>query len=111
MIHSARSVASRIAARSILFIAETSDKLAAGKPASATLTAGERRATIAGKLLPNEEAGVPSFEGRLSADDPIFEAMTSAKTLQVTIGSAKQTAPLKGAAEKIGKFVAACKKP
>jgi hypothetical protein len=94
----------------ILFIAETSDKLVAGRPASATLAAGEIRATIAGKLLPNEEAGVPSFEGRIAADDPIFRAMTSAKTLEATIGAAKQSAPLAGAADKVKRFTAACKK-
>ncbi|OBS50427.1 hypothetical protein A8B73_21700 [Methylosinus sp. 3S-1] len=94
----------------ILFIAETSGKLVAGRPASATLAAGEVRATIAGKLLPNEDAGVPSFEGRIAAEDPIFLAMTSAKTLEATIGSAKQSAPLKGAADKVKRFMAACKK-
>jgi hypothetical protein len=95
----------------ILFIAETGEKLTAGKPVSAMLTAGEAHATVAGRLIPNEEAGVPSFEGRMSADDPIFEVMTSARTLVATIGSAKQAAPLTGAAEKIRKFVADCKKP
>jgi hypothetical protein len=95
----------------IVFIAETDAKLTAGKRATAILAVGEKRAKIAGKLLPNEDAGVPSFEGRISTSDPIFEAMAGAETLVATVGPSKQTAPLKGAAEKIRKFAAACAKP
>jgi hypothetical protein len=95
----------------IVFIAETDAKLTAGKRATALLAAGETRTKIAGKLLPNEDAGVPSFEGRIPASDPIFEAMAGAETLVATVGPSKQTAPLKGAADKIRKFAAACAKP
>ena len=58
-----------------IWIAETSDKLKAGDKATAILSVGEKTAKVAGKLVPNEEAGVPSFEGRLPAKDPIFAAM------------------------------------
>lgn len=94
-----------------LFISTTSDRFKPGRKATATLSAGETRTTIAGKLLPNEEAGVPSFEGRLPAADPIFEALAGGETMTVAIGSSKQSAPLKGAADIFRKFVAACAKP
>lgn len=93
-----------------LFISETGGKLRAGARATAILAVGETQAKVDGKLLPNEEAGVPSFEGRLPANDPIFQAMASGETLVATVGPARQTAPLKGVAEKIGKFTAACAK-
>ncbi|WP_370568536.1 hypothetical protein [Methylocystis sp. Sn-Cys] len=93
------------------FVSETSEKLKPGKSATAALSIGEVQTKIAGKLLPNEEAGVPSFEGRLPANDPIFEAMATGETLAAIIGPSKQTAPLKGAAEKVKKFIAACAKP
>lgn len=93
------------------FVSETSEKLKPGKSATASLSIGEVRTKIAGKLLPNEEAGVPSFEGRLPATDPIFEVMATGETLAAVVGPSKQTAPLKGAAEKVTKFIAACAKP
>lgn len=93
-----------------LFISETDGKQKAGKAATAILAVGDAQTKVAGKLVPNEEAGVPSFEGRVAADDPIFAAMARGETLVVTIGGSKQSAPLKGAGAKIGKFIDACKK-
>jgi hypothetical protein len=61
--------------------------------------------------MPNEDAGVPSFEGTLPAGDPIFAAMSAGGTLAVAVGPARETAPLKGAADKFEKFAAACAKP
>ncbi|WP_210332716.1 hypothetical protein [Methylosinus sp. H3A] len=94
-----------------LFIAETSERLKAGARVTALLAVGATQAKVAGKLLPNEEAGVPSFEGRLSVSDPIFEAMAAGETLVATIAPSKQSAPLTGAAEKLRKFITACAKP
>jgi hypothetical protein len=94
-----------------LVVAETSVKLKPGKKATAELSVRETRASAAGKLTPNEEAGAPSFEGRLPASDPIFAAMAAGGTLAVAVGPSRETAPLKGAADKIGKFAAACAKP
>lgn len=94
-----------------IWIAETSDKLKAGPSATAILSVGDKKAKVAGKLLPNEEAGVPSFEGRLPAKDPIFQAMTQGETLTVAVGPGKHDAPLTGAADKFKKFAAACAKP
>ncbi|KAF0124274.1 MAG: hypothetical protein FD148_2517, partial [Methylocystaceae bacterium] len=54
-----------------IWIAETSAKLKAGGKTTAILSVGEKTAKVAGKLVPNEEAGVPSFEGSLTAKEPI----------------------------------------
>lgn len=94
-----------------VFISETSTKLKAGKKATATLAVGETKATTAGKLLTNEEAGAPSFEGSLPASDPVFAAMAGGKTLVMAVGPSKDSVTLKGAAEKAKKFSAACAKP
>lgn len=94
-----------------VWIAETNQKLKPGKPATAVLSAGGVKTRVAGKLMPNEEAGVPSFEGSFKANDPIFAQMLNGGTLEVVVGPSKQTAPLSGAAEKFKKFAAACVKP
>jgi hypothetical protein len=93
-----------------IWIAETSDKLKAGDKATAVLSVGQKTAKVAGKLVPNEEAGVPSFEGSLQAKEPIFAAMTNGETLNISIGGAQRTAPLADAADKFKKFAAACAK-
>lgn len=93
-----------------IWVAETSDKLKAGDKTTAILSVGQKTAKVAGKLVPNEEAGVPSFEGSLQVKDPIFAAMTSGETLNISIGGAQHTAPLADAADKFKKFTAACAK-
>jgi hypothetical protein len=93
-----------------IWVAETSAKLKAGDKATAILSVGEKSAKVAGKLVPNEEAGVPSFEGRLPAKDPVFAAMSGGQTLEVAIGGTKRSAPLADASEKFKKFAAACAK-
>jgi len=93
-----------------VWVLETSDKLKAEKKPSAVFSVGETKSTIAGALVPNEDAGVPSFRGKTPATDPLFAAMAQGKELVMTIGPARRTAALKGAAEKITKFIAACAK-
>ncbi|WP_363346509.1 hypothetical protein [Methylocystis echinoides] len=95
-----------------VFISETNKKLKPGRKATATLAAGEAKATFPGKLLVNEDAGVPSFEGSLPAKEPLFAALAGgAATLAITVGASTDTETLKGAAEKFAKFNAACAKP
>jgi hypothetical protein len=93
-----------------IWIAETSAKLKAGGKTTAILSVGDKMAKVAGKLLPNEEAGVPSFEGSLPAKDPIFAAMAGGETLDIAVGGIKRSAPLADATEKFKKFAAACAK-
>jgi hypothetical protein len=95
-----------------VFISETGPKLKPGRKATATLAAGDAKATFPGKLLVNEDAGVPSFEGSLPAKEPLFAAVVGgAGTLAITVGPSTDTVTLKGAGEKFSKFNAACSKP
>jgi hypothetical protein len=95
-----------------VFISETSQKLKPGRKATATLAAGSAKATFPGKLLVNEDAGVPSFEGSLPAKEPLFAAIAGgAASLTIAVGPSTDTETLKGAAEKFAKFNAACAKP
>lgn len=93
-----------------IWVAETSNKLKAGGKTTAIFSVGEKTAKVAGKLVPNEEAGVPSFEGSLPAKDPIFGAMVGGETLDIAVGGTKRSAPLADAKEKFKKFAAACAK-
>jgi hypothetical protein len=95
-----------------VFISETGPKLKPGRKATATLAAGDAKATFPGKLLVNEDAGVPSFEGSLPAKEPLFAALAGgSETLAITVGHSTDKETLKGAAEKFAKFNAACAKP
>jgi hypothetical protein len=94
-----------------IWIAETSAKLKPGTPVTAVLSAGGAKTRVAGRLTPNEEAGVPSFEGTFKAADPIMKALAGAAALEVVVGPSKQSAPLAGAADKFTKFAAACARP
>jgi hypothetical protein len=93
-----------------LFISTTSSRLRPGRSEMALLSVGETRARIAGRLLPNEEAGVPSFEGRFGAGAPILAALAAGDTMRVTVGVSRQSAPLAGSSDKFRKFAAACAK-
>lgn len=94
-----------------VFISETSGKLKPGKKTTATLAAAGTKATAPGKLTPNEEAGIPSFDGSLPANDPIFAAMAGGGALAMTVGPSKDSVTLEGAAGKVKKFAAACARP
>ncbi|GLI94620.1 hypothetical protein [Methylocystis echinoides] len=91
-----------------LFVSATSSRLRPGRKATAILSAGDATASIAGRLTPNEEAGVPSFEGKLAADSRVLAALAGGGTMTVGVGPSRQSAPLAGAEEKFRKFVAAC---
>jgi hypothetical protein len=93
------------------FLSTTSARLKPGRRATAMISVDAMRARVQGKLLPNEEAGVPSFEGRIDARHPLLAALENGKTLTVVVGPSKQSAPLAGQSEKFGKFVAVCAKP
>ena len=97
--------------RVTFFLSTTNLRLKPGRAATALLAVDETRTKIVGRLLPNEEAGVPSFEGRLDARDPLVRALADGRTLTVRVGPSMQSAPLAGQGEKFRKFVAACAKP
>lgn len=97
--------------RVTFFVSATSARLKVGSAAWAALSVGATRAKIAGRLLPNEEAGVPSFEGHMAAADPLLAALAGGRTLTVRVGPSTQSAPLAGQGDKFRKFAAACARP
>ena len=60
------------------FIGETDASLKPNMKVTASITVGAAKAAIAGKTVPNELAGVPSFIGDLPSTDPLFDAMATA---------------------------------
>jgi hypothetical protein len=94
-----------------LFVGETSDKLKPGDKAKAILAAGGVKTQAQGKILANEMAGVPSFEGVIDARDALFSALAPAETLAVAVGPSQTAVPLKGLGDKAARFAQSCAKP
>ena len=93
-----------------VFFSETSKAFKPGRSATATLTAGRVTEKMTGRLLPNEDAGVPSFESTLPATDPLFAALASAQTLTMAIGAWRQGVPLRELGNKADRFNGQCRK-
>jgi len=93
-----------------VFFSETSKAFKPGQSVTASLTAGRVTAKMSGRMLPNEEAGVPSFEGTLPASDPMFAAVSSAQTLTMAIRSWRQSVPLRELGNKADRFNGQCRK-
>jgi hypothetical protein len=94
-----------------LFFAESGDKLKAGQQVNLTVSAGTAKLTVKGKTTANEMAGGTSTEAELSADAPLFTAMTeTAGLLELDVEGTKGTVPLSGIGTKASEFAAACRK-
>ena len=93
-----------------VFIGETSKALKPGRSMTGSLIAGSVTSKLPGRTLPNEEAGVPSFEGKLPATDPLFAALSKATTLAMAVGPWRQRVPLKDIGDKAMKFTGLCRK-
>jgi hypothetical protein len=93
------------------FIGETDASLKPKMQVTATVTVGTAKATVAGKTMPNETAGVPSFAGEMSATDPLFDAMASAPSIAVKVAKTAKDIPLKTIGSKALAFSKACRKP
>jgi hypothetical protein len=94
-----------------VFIAETSEALKPNPRINATLVAGSVRSSVPGKTIPNEDAGVPSFQGTLQATDPLLDALAGANSLSISVGASREQAPLKGIGNKSREFATLCRKP
>ena len=92
------------------FINETGAGVMAGRSMSASLAADSVTAKLAGRTLPNEEAGTPSFKGSITATDPLFAALRQAKQLVMIVGPSRQQVPLKEIGDKGDKFAGLCAK-
>jgi hypothetical protein len=93
-----------------MFIGETDASLKPKMQVTASVTVGAAKATVAGKTVPNELAGVPSFVGELPATDPLFDAMAAAPTISLKVGKTAKTIPLKTIGSKALAFSKACRK-
>jgi hypothetical protein len=93
------------------FIGETDASLKPKMQVTASFTVGAAKAAVAGKTVPNELAGVPSFIGDLPATDPLFDAMTGAPAIAIKVGKTAKTIPLKTLGSKAAAFAKACRKP
>jgi hypothetical protein len=93
-----------------IFVGETDKSLKPKMQVTVTFSAGAAKATVAGKTLPNELAGIPSFEGELAATDPLFDAMATAPSISIKVAKATRDIPLKTMGSKAGAFSKACRK-
>lgn len=93
-----------------IFIGETDASLKPNMKVTASVTAGAAKATVAGKTVPNELAGVPSFVGELPATDPLFDAMAGAPAIALKVAKTAKDIPLKTIGSKALAFSKACRK-
>ncbi len=93
-----------------LFIGETDASLKPKMQVTASVTVGAAKATVAGKAMPNELAGVPSFVGELSATDPVFDAMATAPMIALKVAKTAKDISLKTIGSKALAFSKACRK-
>jgi len=94
-----------------VFVGETDASLKPNEKATAAISAGSQKATVRGRTVPNELAGVPSFMGSLEASDPLFAALTGSDNLVIKVAKARTVVPLKGIGSKGADFIKACRKP
>lgn len=93
-----------------IFAGETDASLKPNQKATASLSAGSASASISGKTIPNELAGVPSFVGELSATDPLFDALAGAPAIVIKVAKTAKSIPLKTMGSKAAAFGKACRK-
>jgi hypothetical protein len=93
-----------------VFVAETDAALKPMQKVTAIFAAGPIRSKVPGKTVPNEDAGVPSFEGTLAATDPLFAALSNADDLSIDVGVAHQDVPLQLIGDKAVEFPGLCRK-
>jgi hypothetical protein len=93
-----------------VFISETGHGVKPGRSMSASLAASGVASRVRGRSLPNEEAGVPSFQGSLAASDPLFTALGQAKLLVMKVAPSRQQVPLQKIGDKAEKFKNLCRK-
>ncbi len=77
-----------------IFVPETGAGVKAGQDVIMTLTAGGQTAELKGKAEDNLDAGIPSAEGNIAADHPIFAAMIKADRFRIKIGTIENVFPL-----------------
>jgi hypothetical protein len=93
-----------------VFMAETSTGVQPRRSMTASLTAGSTTSKVRGKTLPNEEAGTPSFEGAMPANDPLLAALSKERSLVIVVGPSRDQVPLREIGDKADRFSRLCQK-
>ena len=94
-----------------VWINETGRGVKPGRSMTASLTAGRTTSKVRGKTMTNEEAGTPSFEGTLPANDPLFAALSKERVLVFVVGPSRDQVPLRDIGDKADRFSRFCQKP
>lgn len=92
-----------------IFVGETDASIKPNQKLTASMSAGSATASVAGKTIPNELAGVPSFTGDLAATDPLFDALASAPAIAIKVAKTAKSIPLKTMGNKAAAFTKACR--
>lgn len=92
-----------------LLIMETNEALKPGESACVDMSVGQTKSKLCGATLPNELAGVPSFEAIASINDPIISALEAKGQLTIMISGKKSSIPLTGIGNKVQQFKKLCK--
>ena len=93
-----------------VWINETGQGVKPGRSMTASLTAGRTTSQVRGKTLPNEEAGTPSFQGTLPANDPLFATLSKERILVLVVGPSRGQVPLRDIGDKADRFTRLCQK-
>ena len=93
-----------------VWINETGKGVKPNRTMTASLTAGRTTSKVRGKTLPNEEAGTPSFEGTLPANDPLFATLSKERSLVFVVGPSRERVPLEELGDKADRFSRLCQK-
>jgi hypothetical protein len=91
-----------------VFISETSQRLKPNRSITVTLTAGRVNSRVSGRTRPNEEAGIPSFEGTMSARDSLFTSLSNAQSLSMVVARSRREVPLNSMGNKAKEFAKSC---
>ena len=94
-----------------IFVGETDASLKPNEKTTGLISAGGQKATLRGRTVPNELAGVPSFIGGLAAADPLFAALTGSGELVIKVAKTRTVVPLKSIGSKGTDFSKICRKP
>ena len=93
-----------------VWINETSHGVKPGRSMTASLTAGRTTSKVRGKTMSNEEAGTPSFLGTLTANDPLFAALSKERIFVFVVGPSREQVPLRDIGDKADRLSRLCQK-
>jgi hypothetical protein len=93
-----------------VWINETGSGVKPRRSMTASLMAGRTTSKVPGKTMPNEEAGTPSFDGAMPANDPLFAALSKERILVFLVGPSRQQVPLQDIGDKADRFSRLCRK-